>query len=182
MTRIYTRTGDDGTTSLGSRERVNKDNQRVATYGDVDELNSMIGLALALEVDSRIAEMLTRVQNELFNLGTVLAYPYLINQKPKLPTITEEHISLLEADIDGLSAATGPLKNFILPGGSPSASALHVSRAICRRVERSIVTLSGIESVDEIVVRYINRLSDALFVMARYENMKKGADETIWES
>ena len=182
MTRIYTRTGDDGMTSLGSRDRVSKDSQRVDAYGEIDELNSMIGLAISLGVEPEIDDQLKRIQVDLFNLGTALAFPNLDDQNKPLPRIEKRHSDHLEQSIDEMSDIVGPLKNFILPGGSPGASALHVARAGCRRAERAIVSLNLLQPIDPQILIYINRLSDVLFVMARFENLKKGVSETLWES
>ena len=181
MTRIYTRTGDGGMTSLGSSERVSKDSLRVSAYGDIDELNSAIGLAVSLELESEIEDQLKRIQSELFNIGTELAYPNT-DDANSLPQISQVHTDQLETDIDKMSELLGPLKNFILPGGSPGASALHVARSVCRRAERSIISLQQLEPVDSQIIIYINRLSDAFFVMARYENQLKDVPERLWES
>jgi cob(I)alamin adenosyltransferase len=182
MTRRYTRTGDDGMTSLGSRDRVSKNSQRVDAYGEIDELNSMIGLAISLGLEPEIDDQLERIQVDLFNLGTVLAFPNLDDQNKPLPRIGQRHTDQLERNIDEMSDIVLPLKNFVLPGGSPGASALHAARAVCRRAERAIVSLNLLEPTDPQILIYINRLSDALFVMARFENLKKGVAETLWES
>lgn len=180
--KIYTRTGDDGTTSLGTRRRVPKDALRVIAYGNVDELNSAIGLALALGVSQPVHNTLVAVQSELFNLGSELAFPEEPGQSLDVPKVESRHIKKLEKGIDDLTAEVGPLKNFILPGGSPSAAQLHVARTICRRAERDLVTLASNELVRPDAIRYLNRLSDALFTMARYENHSQSIDEILWDS
>ncbi len=182
LTKIYTRTGDDGTTSLGTSERVNKDSLRVKAYGDIDELNSMLGVAIASGVEKRLAARLTAIQNELFVLGADLAFPQDANGKVNVPRIEDRHISRLEQLIDDMVEKVGPLQNFILPGGCASAAHLQVSRAICRRAERKLVELSREEVVSETSLRYLNRLSDALFVLGRYENYEKGIEEPLWDS
>jgi cob(I)alamin adenosyltransferase len=182
LTKIYTRKGDDGTTALGSGQRVPKDSPRVAAYGDVDELNSLIGVALAQNLDATLATALQTVQNELFHLGSDLSFPEGGEKKFKIPRIEQRHVAQLETLIDELNETVGPLENFILPSGSPGAAALQVARAVCRRAERAVVSLAREESVGEFAQAYLNRLSDALFVMARYENHQKGVDEPLWDS
>ena len=167
---------------MGSNKRVSKDSQRVAAYGDIDELNSLIGLAISENLESDVEDQLKRIQNELFNLGTELAYPNMDSKTSSLPRIRQQNVDQLETDIDQMSELLGPLKNFILPGGSPGASGLHVARSVCRRAERSIITLNHHEPVDPKIIIYVNRLSDTLFVMARYENQKKAVAESLWES
>ncbi|MDH3944777.1 MAG: cob(I)yrinic acid a,c-diamide adenosyltransferase [Anaerolineae bacterium] len=181
LTKIYTRTGDDGSTSLGSKERVPKNALRVDVYGVVDELNSAIGLALAAPLSPRLAELLAPIQNQLFNLGAELAFPSEPEKEIDIPRIQAQHIEALEALIDELNEIVGPLQNFILPGGSPGAAALHLARTICRRAERLLVSLAQQETVGEQALPYLNRLSDALFVMARYENNQRGVDEPLWD-
>lgn len=182
LTKIYTKTGDDGTTALGGGQRVSKDDLRVQAYGTVDELNSQIGVALAYGLTPRLTETLPAVQNELFHLGSDLCFLENDKQKYAIPQIEERHIEKLQDLIDELNEIVGPLKNFILPGGSPGAANLHVARTICRRAEREVVALSRTESVGSNVLPYLNRLSDALFVMARYENHARGVPEPMWDS
>lgn len=182
LTKIYTRTGDDGTTALGSRKRVSKDSPRVRAYGSVDELNSFIGLALAQELSPRLAETLPAIQNQLFHLGAELSFPTGEGEEFKIPRIEAHHIKSLESLIDELNAVVGPLENFILPGGSPGAAALQVARAVCRRAERRAVTLGREEAVRPEALAYLNRLSDLLFVMARYENKQRGVEEPLWDT
>ncbi len=182
LTRIYTRTGDDGTTALGTRTRVSKDALRVKAFGDVDELNSILGLALAGGLCSELTAEIPKIQHELFNLGSELAFPAEENETTMVPGIAARHVERLEQLIDRLNASVGPLENFILPGGSPGAARLQVSRAACRRAERNIVTLAKEEVVGEDVIHYINRLSDALFVMARFENQAQNVEEPLWNT
>jgi len=184
LTKIYTRTGDDGTTALGTTKRVSKDHLRITAYGTVDELNALIGLALAQGLDVKLAEALSVIQNQLFHLGSILAFPPDEVRQVEVPRIEIEarHVEFLESLIDELNEGLEPLENFILPGGTEGAGALHVARTVCRRAERALVTLSKVEVVEPDSLKYINRLSDALFVMARYENKQKGADETMWDT
>jgi cob(I)alamin adenosyltransferase len=182
LTRLYTRKGDDGTTGLGGGQRVPKDSPRVAAYGAVDELNAAIGVALAQGLAPRLAAMLPVVQNELFHLGSDLCFVEADKQTYKMPQIDGRHVEALEHAIDELNAIVGPLDNYILPGGSPGSAALHVARTICRRAERDVLTLSRHEAVGRFVMPYLNRLSDALFVMARYENHERGVAEPLWNN
>ncbi len=181
LTKIYTRTGDDGTTALGGGQRVPKDALRVQVYGTVDELNSQLGVALALGLCARLDEILPEIQNELFDVGSDLCFLEEDKQKYPLPQIEERHVSRLETVIDELNEVVGPLQNFILPGGSPGAAQLHVARTVCRRAEREVTTLAREEGAGPYVLRYLNRLSDALFVMARYENHAAGVAEPLWQ-
>lgn len=181
LTKIYTKTGDTGTTGLGGGQRVPKDSRRVETYGTIDELNSQIGLALSLGLCERLAAELPRIQNELFDLGSDLATPAASQARHPVPTVEARHIARLEALIDELNDVVGPLANFLLPGGSPGAAALHVARTVCRRAERQATTLVRDEPIGPSVLPYLNRLSDALFVMARYENHEQGVAEPLWQ-
>jgi len=180
ITRVYTRKGDDGTTGLGGGQRVLKDSPRVAAYGTVDELNSFIGVALASGLSDRLAEVLPPIQNELFHLGSDLCFVEEDKTKYKIPQIETRHIEKLEHLMDELTEIVGPLENFILPGGSLGAAHLHVARTVCRRAEREVIALSRSEAVGPFVIKYLNRLSDALFVMARYENKQQGVGEPLW--
>jgi cob(I)alamin adenosyltransferase len=182
LTKIYTRTGDDGSTSLGTKERLPKNALRVEVYGVVDELNSAVGVALAAPLSAHLAELLMPIQNQLFNLGAELAFPAEPGAKSEIPCIESRHIESLEGIIDEVNEVVGPLQNFILPGGAPGAAALHLARTICRRAERKLVALSQQEPIGEHALPYLNRLSDALFVMARYENHQRGVDEPLWDS
>ncbi len=182
ITKVYTRKGDDGTTSLGGGQRLDKDALRIAVYGTVDELGSAIGVALASGLDERLATALARIQNELFHLGSDLCFLEEDKTQTPVPVIEERHVSALEQLLDSLSADLGPLENFILPGGSEGAARLHVARTVCRRAERLLVSLSRAEAVNPQTLCYLNRLSDALFVMARWENRSKGIPDTCWDS
>jgi cob(I)alamin adenosyltransferase len=181
LTRIYTRTGDKGLTGLGGGQRVPKDSQRVETYGTVDELNSQIGVALATGLCERLARELPAIQNELFDLGSDLATPAVSQARHAVPTVEPRHIEKLERLIDELNEIVGPLANFLLPGGSVGAAQLHAARTVCRRAERAATTLARDEPIGPTVLPYLNRLSDALFVMARYENHERGVDEPLWQ-
>jgi ATP:cob(I)alamin adenosyltransferase len=181
LDKIYTKTGDEGMTGLGGGQRVAKDSLRVATYGTVDELNSQIGVALAAGLCERLVAELGRVQNELFDLGSDLATPATSQARHPVPTVETRHIEKLERLIDEFNEVVGPLANFLLPGGSPGAAQLHVARTVCRRAERETMTLAREEEIGANVLPYLNRLSDALFVMARYENHQRGVTEPLWE-
>jgi len=182
LTKIYTRGGDDGRTSLGGGQRVRKDSLRIEAYGTVDELNSSIGVALATGLDPQLDAILRRIQNELFHLGSDLCFLEEDKKKFPVPTIDQRHVDQLEGELDQLTAEVGPLENFILPGGSAGAAQLHLARTICRRAERVLVALAEEEVLGQHVIRYVNRLSDALFVMARFENKQRGVDEPLWDS
>lgn len=182
LTKIYTKTGDDGTTSLGSRTRVPKESARVEAYGTVDELNSVIGVALAHGLTGRLAEELPAIQNELFHLGSDLCFPEEDKAQYTIPEIEERHVTKLENLIDEFTEVLGPLQNFILPGGSVGAANLHVARTVCRRAERIATALAREEAVGPFVIPYLNRLSDALFVMARFENLMRQVAEPLWDS
>jgi cob(I)alamin adenosyltransferase len=184
LTRIYTRTGDDGTTALGSGERRKKHDLRIEAYGTVDETNSAVGLARVHTRDlPDIDAMLARIQNDLFDLGAELATP----SKGKGPggarlTITDAQVTRLEQEIDQLNAELQPLRSFVLPGGSAAAAALHLARTVSRRAERLMAALADTEGeeVGPAAAKYINRLSDFLFVAARYVN-DKGASDILWQ-
>ena len=182
LTRIYTGKGDDGTTALVGGQRVPKDSPRVSAYGAVDELNSHIGLALALGVCEDVASILRSLQNDLFHLGSDLATLETDKPQIKIPQIEARHVEALEHLMDRLNPQLGPLENFILPGGTPAAAALHVARTVCRRAERECIALSRAETIGPFVVKYLNRLSDALFVMARFENHVRGVGDVFWNS
>ena len=181
LDRIYTKTGDEGLTGLGGGRRVAKDHPRVRAYGTVDELNSAIGVALALGLTERLAAALPRIQNELFDLGADLCWPSDDTRRERIPTVQPRHVEHLETLIDEFNELVGPLTNFLLPGGTPGAAQLHVARTICRRAERETLTLSHEEPIGELVLPYLNRLSDLLFVVARFENHQRGAPEPLWE-
>ena len=181
LDRIYTKTGDTGLTGLGGGKRVPKDSPRVRAYGTVDELNSAIGVALALGLTDRLGRELGRIQNELFDLGSDLCWPEDDERRGRIPTVQPRHVEALERTIDELNDAVGPLTNFLLPGGTPGAAQLHVARTICRRAERETVTLAREEPIGSLVQTYLNRLSDGLFVMARFENHERGVAEPLWQ-
>jgi cob(I)alamin adenosyltransferase len=182
ITKVYTRTGDDGTTGLGSGRRVPKDSLRIDAYGTVDELNSQIGVALAIGLDEEVSHALGAIQNELFHLGSDLCVLEEEKERLPVPGISESHVLALESLMDRLSAELPPLTNFVLPGGSAGAAQIHVARTICRRAERLVIALSRNERVGRFIVQYLNRLSDALFVMARYDNRKRRVAEPLWDS
>ena len=173
LSKIYTRTGDDGTTGLGDGSRVDKDSLRVETFGTVDELNSIIGLVLASRVNDAVRDCLTRTQHELFDLGGELCMPgYTL--------IPETCVDQLEAELDRFNEDLPPLKDFILPGGSEPAARCHLARTVCRRAERLVVSLAKIEDINEVSLRYLNRLSDLLFVIARVLARANGGSEVLW--
>jgi len=184
LNRIYTRTGDDGTTALGTGERRKKYDLRIAAYGTLDEANAAIGLArLATAGDALLDPMLGHIQNDLFDVGADLCMPH----GGKGPggarlTVTDAQVEWLERQIDQLNADLAPLRSFVLPGGSPAAAYLHLARTVCRRAERLIVELRDRpgEEVTPAVVKYVNRLSDFLFVAARHAN-DKGARDVLWQ-
>ncbi len=182
ITRVYTRTGDDGTTALGAGGRVAKDAPRIEAYGTVDELNSVLGLARADGLTEAVDEAVIRIQNELFHLGADLCVSEADKERYPVPRVEERHVQALEKLIDRLSESLPPLENFLLPGGSPGAARLHVARTVCRRAERRLVSLAATAAVGDWTLRYLNRLSDALFVMARFENHERGVDEPLWDS
>lgn len=182
LTRIYTRTGDDGTTALGGGQRVPKDALRIEAYGTVDELNSVLGVAAAAGVVERLRKPLRTVQNELFHLGSDLCVLEEDKEEKPVPRIEEGHVTALESLMDSLNEELEPLANFVLPGGSLAAAHLHVARTVCRRAERLVVSLAREEEVGQWTARYLNRLSDALFVMARYENHARGENDVLWDS
>lgn len=185
LTKIYTRTGDDGSTGLGDGERRVKYDLRVAAYGTVDETNAAIGVAryaLAPE-DTAVTAILTRIQNDLFDLGADLCTPDRGVPLPYEPLrITDAQVARLEAEIDQMNAEMKPLASFILPGGSAAGAALHLARTIARRAERHMVELAALESepVSRAALKYINRLSDLLFVASRYVN-GKGTTDALWQ-
>jgi cob(I)alamin adenosyltransferase len=180
--KIYTKTGDDGHTGLFGGGRVEKDHVRVEAYGDVDELNAVIGAARATDMMPRVDEILAPIQRDLFSIGALLATPHPEKHKEQLEKarLSDKRIAQLEQAIDDCEEELEPLKAFILPGGTAKASALHVARTVCRRAERSVITLQRTEVVPQIIVVYLNRLSDLLFVLARVANKRAGAGEVTW--
>lgn len=180
--KIYTKTGDEGDTGLFGGGRVPKDHPRVVAYGEIDELNATIGMARSIEMMPRIDEVLAPVQRDLFSLGALLATPDLEKMKEQLEKarISDARIAHMERDIDDGEAELEPLKSFILPGGTPKAAALHVARTVCRRAERAVIRLQRDTELPPIVLVYLNRLSDLLFVLARVANRRAGAGEVTW--
>lgn len=173
LSKIYTRTGDKGSTGLGDGSRVDKDSLRVETFGTIDELNSLVGLVLAADFDDAVRKSLTRTQHELFDLGGELCMPgYTL--------IPAEFVERLESDLDRFNEDLPPLKDFILPGGSEAAARCHLARTVCRRAERLMVSLAKVEDINEVSLRYLNRLSDLLFVLARVLARANGGLEVIW--
>lgn len=180
MTKIYTRTGDSGDTGLFDGTRVSKADPRVCAYGEIDELNAWLGMVRAEGVDADVASMLEHLQRDLFAVGAMLADPrHKISRRVDKALLTEADIERLEGWIDKGEGELQPLTYFILAGGSKAGAALHVARTVCRRAERLIVAL-GDDDVDPVVVTFVNRLSDLLFVMARVVNARAGAPETRW--
>lgn len=175
LTRIYTRTGDDGTTGLGDGQRVPKDSPRVEAFGTIDELNSSVGIVLATPgLPSGVAGALEDIQHRLFDLGGELAVP-------GRTVLEDRDVGDLETLLDRFNEALPPLKDFILPGGSPAAAACHGARAVCRRAERCLWALSRQEAVNACSLRYLNRLSDLLFVCARLASRADGGTEVLWQ-
>ncbi len=181
ITKVYTRSGDGGETRLGGGQKVPKDCSRIDALGAVDELNSVLGLALAAGLAAPISEGLRRVQNELFDLGAELSVLEEDRSRIESLRIEGRHVQALEAEMDGNLARLGPLNEFVLPGGSAGAAWLHLARTVCRRAERLVVALSHKEPVSPSVLAYLNRLSDWLFVLARVENEAQGVPDTFWD-
>jgi len=173
LSKIVTRTGDAGTTGLGDGSRVAKDSPRVDAIGTVDELNSTVGLLLAEPLPDGIAALLTEVQHDLFDLGGELSIP-------GHAAVTDRHVARLEEAVERYNADLGPLKDFVLPGGSRAAALAHVARTVCRRAERTVIVLANAESVGMPVRIYLNRLSDLLFVLARALNRAAGRPDVLW--
>jgi cob(I)alamin adenosyltransferase len=179
---LYTRKGDDGKTGLGSGKRVPKSSRRVEAYGQVDELNALVGWVLTVIGEEGVRRALDGVQGDLFSIGALLADPGAGKKakgKPKAQ-IDDATVRRIEKAIDKAEKETGPLKTFILPGGSPAAAALHLARTVCRRVERRVVELAAKESVPPAVLRYLNRLSDLFFALARLANLRAGVSDSPW--
>jgi cob(I)alamin adenosyltransferase len=180
LDKIYTRTGDEGTTSLGDGSRLPKFHLRVAAYGSIDEANSAIGVAKLHVGDTAVFQLLRHIQNDLFDVGADLCRPERPGTETPLLRITEEQVTWLENQIDRFNVDLEPLNSFVLPGGSPASSYLHHARTVTRRAERDVVRLSSDESVNPAVLHYVNRLSDLLFVLARFLN-GKGKEDVRWE-
>ena len=173
LTRIYTKTGDDGTTGLGDGSRVSKTDLRIEALGAVDELNCALGRILAAEIPPAVRQCLERVQHDLFEVGAELSLPGQVR-------IREDHVARLESELDGFNGDLPPLKEFILPGGTPAAADAHLARAVCRRTERTLVALGRQEPTGDDSRRYVNRLSDLLFVLTRVLNRAGGRDDVYW--
>ncbi|HQT81647.1 MAG: ATP:cob(I)alamin adenosyltransferase [Ferrovum sp. 37-45-19] len=175
LTRLYTKTGDAGTTGLGDGSRVDKDHFRVEVMGDIDELNSILGILLSYPIDQNIQNELTQIQHDLFDLGAEMCIPgHLV--------ITEKRVAELEERLDSYNANLSALKEFILPGGNQAAAICHHARTVCRRAERRIVSLSHHEMISAYAMQYINRLSDYLFVIAREINRLSNTPDVLWRS
>lgn len=179
LTRIYTRAGDKGETSLGDGSRVPKLDCRIGAFGTVDELNAALGVVLAEDgLPDRLREPLARIQNDLFDVGADLSVPYGIGERLR---IEQSHVERLEGLCDELNAELPMLKSFILPGGTAAAARLHVARTTCRRAERDALTAQNESGVNELVLAYLNRLSDFLFIAARWANKAAGREEPLWK-
>jgi cob(I)alamin adenosyltransferase len=178
--KIYTKTGDQGTTALFGGKRVSKADLRIDSYGTVDELNSYVGLLRDLDVNLKRKTFLVEIQDRLFTIGSILATDPA-NKKVKIPALQEEDIQLLENEIDSMETGLIPMRVFVLPGGHTSVSFGHIARTVCRRAERLVVTLDQQEKVDALVIKYLNRLSDYLFVLCRKMANELGAEETPWK-
>ena len=178
LTRIYTRAGDAGETSLGDGTRVPKTHRRVAAYGAVDELNALLGLVLAGDPPARVRPLLERVQNELFDLGADLSVPPSPGGRERL-RIVRSQVEALERACDDVNADLEPLRSFVLPGGSEAAARLHLARTVCRRAERTVLAID--EQVNPLVLAYLNRLSDLLFILARAANLDEDVPEPLWK-
>lgn len=176
--KIYTKTGDSGETGLVGGKRIGKDSLRICAYGEVDELNALLGVCRALNPPKDLADMLHRIQRELFDLGADLATP--LDSKVPVPRVQKQQIGQLERWIDQIDEKLPPLRNFVLPGGCLLASNFHVARTVCRRAERAIVSLQKSEGIGENIVVYMNRLSDLLFVMARLANTLENVNDELW--
>ena len=178
--KIYTKTGDAGSTSLFGGKRVSKADLRIDTYGTVDELNSYIGLLRDQEVNAKRKNVLVEIQDRLFTIGSILATEPG-NVKVKVPSLNEDDIVFLEREIDTMEEKLPPMRSFVLPGGHPSVSFCHVARTVCRRAERLVIALDAQEKVDPMIVKYLNRLSDYLFMLSRKMTAELGAEETPWK-
>lgn len=182
INRVYTRAGDDGTTALGGGQRVPKDGLRIEAYGTVDELNSVIGVAVAAGLEAAMHERFFVIQQVLFNLGSDLCILQEDKQRMPVPGIEQRHIDDLEAWMDEWNEELEPLRSFVLPGGDLSTAQLHVARTVCRRAERLVVALGREEAIGPLVVAYLNRLSDFLFVASRYQAKLSGRGDVLWDS
>jgi ATP:cob(I)alamin adenosyltransferase len=179
-TKIYTKTGDNGFTSLLGGTKILKSDLRIEAYGTVDELNSYIGLCRDLVSDNAAKNVLREIQDRLFTIGSSLACDPAKEPKMKIPDLKEEDVGLLEEEMDRMNEVLPEMKNFILPGGHPTVSHLHVGRCICRRAERACVRLQDDPDDRSLIIKYLNRLSDYLFVVARFTSMQMNGSETTW--
>ncbi len=178
--KIYTKTGDKGTTALFGGKRVSKADLRIDTYGTVDELNSYMGLVRDQEVNTNRKGILTEIQDRLFTIGSILATEPG-NTKVKVPALSESDVTFLENEIDAMEVKLPTMKSFVLPGGHPSVSFCHVARTVCRRAERLVIALNAQEKTDDLIIKYLNRLSDYLFVLSRKMTAELQAEETPWK-
>jgi cob(I)alamin adenosyltransferase len=174
LSKIYTRTGDDGSTGLGDGSRTQKDSLRVEAFGTVDELNSFIGLLLSHSLPTEISEFLSGIQHDLFDLGGEISIP-------GREALTADYVTRIEVALDNYNAELTPLKEFILPGGSQTAALCHIIRTVCRRAERRLISLKQEQSVSTQAICYLNRLSDFFFVLARYLNLEQGKSDVLWQ-
>lgn len=181
ITRVTTKTGDTGQTNLAGGQTVSKSNLRVCAFGEIDELNACLGLILADKVLPATAEIIAPIQHQLFVLGGELAFAAEDAGKYPIDQISERDVKLIESSVNLVNETLAPLKEFVLPSGSHGAAACHLARTVCRRAERSIVALNAVEPLNPQVIRFVNRLSDLLFVLARSENVGHGVPEVIWE-
>lgn len=180
LNRIYTKTGDAGQTSLGDGQRVKKTDLRIVAYGGVDELNAVLGIAVAIGLEPELAEILKRIQNDLFDVGADLCVPGQVPPPEHAPLrVTSAQVEQLEHWIDAANDKLSPLKSFILPGGSPSAAHLHLARTVCRRVEIGVLELAERDPINSQIAIYLNRLSDLLFVLCRVAN-QNGRNDVLW--
>ena len=183
--KLYTRTGDDGTTGLFSGARVSKDHPRIEAYGTVDELNAVLGMVRsacdpAHRFEARLSEIITGIQSRLFDIGADLATPEGAKQQSKIHRIDDADVAEAETWIDEVDAANPPLRTFVMPAGTELAARLHLARTVCRRAERAIISLGSIEPVGDPLLRYMNRLSDLFFAMARRANHERGQADVPW--
>lgn len=177
--KIYTKTGDKGETALFGGKRISKGELRIESYGTVDELNSYVGLLRDQDVNNKRKEILVEIQDRLFTIGSILATAPG-NTKVKVPALLEADVALLEKEIDSMETELSPMKSFVLPGGHPSISFGHITRTVCRRAERLVIRLHESEQIDQMVITYLNRLSDYFFVLCRKMTKELNAEETPW--
>lgn len=178
--KIYTKTGDKGTTALFGGKRVSKADLRIETYGTIDELNSYVGLVRDQAVNQNRKSILVEIQDRLFTIGSILATEPG-NTKVKVPSLQQEDVTVLEKQIDAMDASLPPMKSFVLPGGHQSVSFCHVARTVCRRAERLVIALDAQEKIDALVIQYLNRLSDYLFMLSRKMSAELSAEEMPWK-